>query len=977
MQNLRNLQNMRSMQGKGGLIAFNPLSLSQTTQWLFKEPNTSTQAVDTIGAETRPIRKPRCYDFSVASSSIKATAPSGDIHSVSAINMAGGIVDGSVSYASGVHTITFTEKVYNIKLWATGTVTDAQKKAVTLEGSGGQSELYAWHVGQEESGAVAFDISGNGNHSNIQSSSLVDFHAIDKDVCKSWANDVGYTKQILSSQTYVLDDSRYNDLPVETINLGTNYEIEFTATRSGSVEELIFGENGGEYGIYVSTSNTIYHAGSGAANWSGLTIPTSSTTYKITKSGTTVELFLDGVSQGAKTLLSNNDFSFSQFNGVAGDWHWNGTVSNVSVKKDGVLQDINLKQVIPRNEAIPTQDVLGNPLQYTGRVKYNNDIVASPCGNFDGAVDKITFSDLTGVSITSYQGTATPTIVGNEILCTAGTLYNLVLSNGWHFPFTEKSGLTIHNKADINNPGQLVTSDEDAFWSQKQDVYHDYLLNGGSEYSDVKQGTNVITPSTTIDFTTIVFEAAAIADSNLQGISFGLSGGHYFMFSGVNGIFGGRASLYTPSRSDFGSGVLFDTKKARKYILQRNANNTFSFYEDNVLIGTSTNTSTKTLDIIGAGYANGSGAYMRNFRVYNKILSSSERTEIQNGERVSDGLILEYLGTGETPWQDTVGGNHATASGQKSKYVSASSDTKDCLDNHIGFPAGNHWNYPPSKLLAPEAPALTCPFVHGGTFDGNTHELNSSYTPSQDVFYVSYIFSNSVTNSNELHVGFYSNTSDVYNLYYWGGQTERWFGFNTWSNDSYGFDGRGIVDDNKDHLVVAKFVFGDHTQGKIWIDGVEQSLSQVRGITDTKTRGSQVLSFSKEPSFPGQKFQGRVSVLKVYSQTLTNSQEEALSKGGAVPSLDPDFEEILNGSLTNLTLTGSEDTFWVKEHNNLMFDSSGNAIPYDPADINGNYLGLNRIFSDKSNPKKLDNIIVLDEPATGTDLQKILKYTNQ
>ena len=27
--------------------------------------------------------------------------------------------------------------------------------------------------------------------------------------------------------------------------------------------------------------------------------------------------------------------------------------------------------LIPRNEAIPTQDVLGNPLQYNGRVPYN------------------------------------------------------------------------------------------------------------------------------------------------------------------------------------------------------------------------------------------------------------------------------------------------------------------------------------------------------------------------------------------------------------------------------------------------------------------------------------------------------------------------------------------------------------------------------------------------------------------------------
>ncbi|RMG81184.1 MAG: LamG domain-containing protein, partial [Chloroflexi bacterium] len=43
--------------------------------------------------------------------------------------------------------------------------------------------------------------------------------------------------------------------------------------------------------------------------------------------------------------------------------------------------------LVPRNEANPTQDVLGNTLQYSGRVKYNADLVQSACATFDGAND--------------------------------------------------------------------------------------------------------------------------------------------------------------------------------------------------------------------------------------------------------------------------------------------------------------------------------------------------------------------------------------------------------------------------------------------------------------------------------------------------------------------------------------------------------------------------------------------------------------
>jgi hypothetical protein len=45
--------------------------------------------------------------------------------------------------------------------------------------------------------------------------------------------------------------------------------------------------------------------------------------------------------------------------------------------------------LIPRNETLPTQDVLGNSLEYRHRVNYNAKLVESHCGNFDGVDDYV------------------------------------------------------------------------------------------------------------------------------------------------------------------------------------------------------------------------------------------------------------------------------------------------------------------------------------------------------------------------------------------------------------------------------------------------------------------------------------------------------------------------------------------------------------------------------------------------------------
>lgn len=55
-------------------------------------------------------------------------------------------------------------------------------------------------------------------------------------------------------------------------------------------------------------------------------------------------------------------------------------------------------------------------------------------GGSSTGTGKLTFSDLTGVTISSYLGTATPTKSGNDIDIPAGTLYDLKLSDGTYIP---------------------------------------------------------------------------------------------------------------------------------------------------------------------------------------------------------------------------------------------------------------------------------------------------------------------------------------------------------------------------------------------------------------------------------------------------------------------------------------------------------------------------------------------------------------
>lgn len=109
-------------------------------------------------------------------------------------------------------------------------------------------------------------------------------------------------------------------------------------------------------------------------------------------------------------------------------------------------------------------DVLGNTPTYDWQLKYNIKIVWNNVGLFDWVNDKLTFSDLSGITITSSTWTATPTISWNDITCTAGYLNSLVLSNGSTYSFAEGNWTTIYDRAWIMD-WEVSTADIDTFRS--------------------------------------------------------------------------------------------------------------------------------------------------------------------------------------------------------------------------------------------------------------------------------------------------------------------------------------------------------------------------------------------------------------------------------------------------------------------------------------------------------------------------------
>lgn len=134
--------------------------------------------------------------------------------------------------------------------------------------------------------------------------------------------------------------------------------------------------------------------------------------------------------------------------------------------------------LLPRDESDLTKDVLGNELQYSGSVypvrpKKRN----SYCANPDGIDDHLSVPHLIGTeTVVSSGGTSTPSISAGRIDFTAGTCWDLVLSDGTRYPLSEGKGADVHNvilNSDHATWQNASTSTEGAgVWAGRTDDFH-------------------------------------------------------------------------------------------------------------------------------------------------------------------------------------------------------------------------------------------------------------------------------------------------------------------------------------------------------------------------------------------------------------------------------------------------------------------------------------------------------------------------
>lgn len=118
-----------------------------------------------------------------------------------------------------------------------------------------------------------------------------------------------------------------------------------------------------------------------------------------------------------------------------------------------------------------TTNVVGFDVSHT-----DADMVDSNCVLTDGIGDKLVSTSFTGQTITSFVGTAVPTVGVGEITFTAGTVIEMILSNGSRYTFAGGLGMGA-DEPDVSGNGNHGTWSTGAggtttLRSGKQDVVH-------------------------------------------------------------------------------------------------------------------------------------------------------------------------------------------------------------------------------------------------------------------------------------------------------------------------------------------------------------------------------------------------------------------------------------------------------------------------------------------------------------------------
>jgi hypothetical protein len=201
-------------------------------------------------------------------------------------------------------------------------------------------------------------------------------------------------------------------------------------------------------------------------------------------------------------------------------------------------------------------------------------------------------------------------------------------------------------------------------------------------------------------------------------------------------------------------------------------------------------------------------------------------------------------------------------------------------------------------------------FVFDGTDDycsvGNLSSTNTNYVT------VSTFVKRGSDGWNGALFGFGTQASETQDVYFWGGDANRPFGFNTWNGDSWGFNNStasGQIMDGRWHHLVAVFDRNSiTTNSKIYVDGVSKSLSQVRGATLNRTVSTNFGIGLNGWNTSDQLLNGNINSLFVYNKEL-------------------DLSEILQNYYQGPIVTTNLSHLW--DAGNLISYYTGSSTTYD------------------------------------------------
>jgi hypothetical protein len=182
--------------------------------------------------------------------------------------------------------------------------------------------------------------------------------------------------------------------------------------------------------------------------------------------------------------------------------------------------------------------------------------------------------------------------------------------------------------------------------------------------------------------------------------------------------------------------------------------------------------------------------------------------------------------------------------------------------------------------------------------------------------------------------GFGTADTSTQDVYFWGGDASRQFGFNTWNGDSWGFSNStstGNIMDGRWHHLTAIFDRNTITNSSIYVDGVLKSLSQVRGTTLTRTVSGNFGIGLNGWNTGDQLFRGNMANMQMYPKVLTAADVAQNYYGG--PIVTSNISGLYNAG--NLVSFAPGTTATYNMVSNTISGSLQNGVSYSPT--NGGY----------------------------------------